>query len=545
MNTIEMVADSGSGLQPIVCRDEAEGPSVLLDKQNAAALGSASTPPARPSPTLRSPTADRLAGRVLAERYRLGACIGTGAMGAVYCAQDLQHDRTCAVKVMQAREPLENAAVMRFLDEARLLSRLCHPNVVEIYDSGETEDGILFLVMELLAGHDLDVLLKRQPRLPLQQTLDIALQVASGLHTVHLSGIVHRDIKPRNIFLVPSDGQQSAPNNDSTSQRCSHYQVKIIDFGLAKTLASHGWIRGSDGLLIGTPEYLPPESWWGVSQHVDTRADQWALAVIVFRMLSGQLPFECADGTLMLGREIQQRPPRSLRALVPDVPVHVEEALNRALCKDKDGRFANVLDFMRALRRLPQSPQAPLIAGPFASMETLRVRVSERQVAQTEELTARVRETQPLKTEEPPTKRMTLPQQETIPAASLIRRPVARWPWALLTAALILFGAVAVHQRFSRRCLGRAAISRALSAPLDIALPADTGYTLPTVQGAQHWVAPAANASRESSPDSALPTSGPRLRSALPPSHGMPTQPAARPLRVSTHSRHRVAKGQI
>ena len=138
-------------------------------------------------------------GRTLRERYRIEELIGSGSMGSVYRAFDVLREQACAVKLLRLHVATRESVVIRFCDEARIIARLYHPGIVELYDQGEEPDGTLFLVMELLRGQDLYAQLRAKPRLPLGRTLEIVRQVGSALHTVHLSGVVHRDIKPRNI----------------------------------------------------------------------------------------------------------------------------------------------------------------------------------------------------------------------------------------------------------------------------------------------------------------------------------------------------------
>ena len=138
-------------------------------------------------------------GRTLHERYRIEERIGSGSMGSVYRAFDVQREQPCAVKLLRLHVATRESVVIRFCDEARIIARLYHPGIVELYDQGEDPDGTLFLVMELLRGQDLYTHLRAKPRLPLARVLEIVRQVGSALHTVHLSGVVHRDIKPRNV----------------------------------------------------------------------------------------------------------------------------------------------------------------------------------------------------------------------------------------------------------------------------------------------------------------------------------------------------------
>ncbi len=294
---------------------------------------------------------ERELGTTVRSRYRLDALLGRGAMGSVYRAWDLERRADCAVKLLQTDGEVHEAALLRFRDEARMAARIFHPHVVEILDHGVETSGSPFLVMELLRGRDLDAFLKTERQLSTEQTIEIVTQVGSALHAVHQVGIVHRDIKPRNVFLV----EGATPSTG--------FQVKVIDFGLAKHLFAPPGGRGSDGLLIGTPEYLPPESWRGKSADVDTRADQWALAVLTFRLLTGRLPFESHLDTMLLGKEILTGFPRRIRTLAPDIPHHVAAAIECAMSKDKHERFASIHDFIRALTNLPLTTNTIATAG--------------------------------------------------------------------------------------------------------------------------------------------------------------------------------------
>lgn len=298
-----------------------------------------------------SQTSDRALGTTIRSRYRLDALLGRGAMGSVYRAWDDDRQLACAVKLLQVDSAVREAALIRFRDEARMAAQIFHPHVVEILDHGVELDGSPFLVMELLRGRDLDAFLKSEVRLTIEQTIEIVTQIGSALHAVHQVGIVHRDIKPRNIFLIDRPGYVSG------------VQVKVIDFGLAKHVLSPPGGRGSDGMLIGTPEYLPPESWRGISAEVDARADQWALAVLTFRLITGRLPFESHLNTVLLGREILGGVPRSIHSFAQDVPSHVAAAISRAMSKNKEDRFASIHDFVRALTNLPLTTNSMNTAG--------------------------------------------------------------------------------------------------------------------------------------------------------------------------------------
>ena len=292
-------------------------------------------------------------GRVLSGRYRVDSLIAKGCMGAVFSSWDIERSAPCAVKLLLPKMKNEPQVLQRFADEARLLSQLCHPNIVEVFDHDQDPDGTLYLVMELLAGTNLDEVLRKHGCLPLPLALSIVKQVGSALHTAHLAGMVHRDIKPANIILLDADELSSTRT------------VKVIDFGLAK-LADQRRAprRGSDGMFIGTPAYLPPEAWNRVSADVDARTDQWGLAVVAYLMLSGHLPFKIEDSKL-LRVPVARTPPPTLTSLVPQLPGYIQDAVARALSPDKEQRFPTVLDFVRALHKLPSaSPIGPTGHGP-------------------------------------------------------------------------------------------------------------------------------------------------------------------------------------
>ena len=292
-------------------------------------------------------------GRVLSGRFRLDTLIAEGCMGAVFSAWDLAREAPCAVKLLLPQVKDDPQASQRFADEARLLSRLCHPNIVEVLAHDQDPDGTLYLVMELLVGTNLDQVLRKHGRLSLAVTLSIIKQVGSALHTAHLAGIVHRDIKPANIILLGGD-EHSCPQT-----------AKVIDFGLAKIADQRkAPRRDSDGMFIGTPAYLPPEAWNRISAEVDARADQWGLAVITYLMLTGELPYVVED-IQYLRIPVARTPPPPISSLVDQIPEYIEIAVARALSPNKEERFATILDFVRALHNLsPASPFCSTISNP-------------------------------------------------------------------------------------------------------------------------------------------------------------------------------------
>src|SRR5690349_12343317 len=223
----------------------------------------------RPQP---APTTATLSGRRVSH-FRIGAPLGNGGMGIVYEAEDTRLGRSVALKFLTPEMVRNPTAKTRFLTEARAASALDHPNLCTILEVSESEDGLLFLAMPRYEGESLDRLIARGP-LPLDQALDIAVQAARGLAKAHQNGIVHRDVKPENLFIT-HDGV-----------------VKILDFGIAKLLGEAGPTRL--GFSLGTPSYMSPEQTRGAE--VDARADVWSLGVVLYEMLAGRRPFVGGTG---------------------------------------------------------------------------------------------------------------------------------------------------------------------------------------------------------------------------------------------------------
>ena len=311
---------------------------------------------------LYHPAAVRRLGRVLRNRYRLESLLGMGAMGEVYRALDLQLEQPCAVKLVFPGAVFSLQAHRRFVNEAQVVARLFHPNIVEIRDFNEDADGTKFLVMELLEGQDLHELLSHKGRLPLSRAIEIVRSVGAALQYAHDLGIVHRDVKPNNIFLggrAWRDGRAPRELGDGDGE-----QIKVLDFGLAKLLTSPPPDEGdgdgnsgaaaqlTQGIIIGTPAYLSPEATAMDSSGVDARSDQWSLAVVAYQLLSGRLPFGNPNPYQLCQMICSEEPPR-LRTLVPSIPEHVDAAIHTALSKQRTDRFPKVLEFIRSLGNLP------------------------------------------------------------------------------------------------------------------------------------------------------------------------------------------------
>jgi DNA-binding response OmpR family regulator len=257
-------------------------------------------------------------GTVLGGRYRLESRIGTGNHGAVYRARHLELDRAVAVKVLRTGALGTGDARDRFRREGIAACRVSHPNAVAVLDFA-VAGGVAYLVMELLEGHSLEAELTPGAPLAVQRTVAIAAPVCEALAEAHRAGIVHRDVKPANIFLHRV-GTRTVP--------------KVLDFGIARVLGEGAPRRHPtlDGWIVGTPAYMAPERF--ESGACDGKADVYGLGVTLFQMLAGRLPFEAADGEpLALARQHLGELPPPLRALNPDVPLALEEAVMRALAK--------------------------------------------------------------------------------------------------------------------------------------------------------------------------------------------------------------------
>jgi eukaryotic-like serine/threonine-protein kinase len=271
-------------------------------------------------------------GSVIDGAYRLTRLISQGSMGTVFEALHLRLQRRVAVKIM-VPELTENVEAMaRFKREVKVTSQLAHPNVVQLLDHGTTASGQPYLVTEFLEGEDLEQRLLRSPPLLLTTVLPLLRQVVSALAAIHAKGIVHRDLKPANVLLVPMAGEADF--------------VKVVDFGISKVSASTTKLTKT-ATMIGTPEYMSPEQAMGRVDEVDHRSDQWALACMAWRMLSGRPPFRGEHLNDLINRLVQDEPPR-LREIAPHVTPQVEKVLRRALAKRQSQRFPTVMAFLRA-----------------------------------------------------------------------------------------------------------------------------------------------------------------------------------------------------
>jgi eukaryotic-like serine/threonine-protein kinase len=277
--------------------------------------------------------ADPMLGRLLAERFLIVEKLGEGGMGSVYKAVHTQMDRICAFKTLLPSAESSESAAARFKREARMASRIDNPHAVTIYDFGQAEGGMLYLAMEFIDGKQLSDVLSAEWPLGLDRVVRITNQIAQALEAAHSLGIVHRDLKPDNIML--------ARKGDNTDY------VKVLDFGIAKTVAD----SGSDnvtrtGFVLGTPIYMSPEQLAG--EKVDARSDVYSLALIVYEMLSARLPFEGENTQAIMFKRVTSEP-TPLRKVLPQMSEAVEQALMYGLARDPQARIQTAAGFASIL----------------------------------------------------------------------------------------------------------------------------------------------------------------------------------------------------
>jgi eukaryotic-like serine/threonine-protein kinase len=274
-----------------------------------------------------------VAGMVVADRFKLERKLGEGGMGAIWLAHHTGLDVPCAVKFIHADAATSAEVRARFEREAKGAAQLRSPNVVQILDHG-TWEGTPYIAMEYLEGEDLEARLTRQRKLGVQETLGITMQVARALQRAHAAGLVHRDLKPANIFLVHDDDREIA---------------KVLDFGIAKSQSpslTSADSKTKTGSVMGTPYYMSPEQAQGTKE-VDHRSDLWALAVVVYQCLTGELPFDSsALGDLFVKIIVNPIP---VPSRVAAVPAGFDAWWARAAARDPNERFQSAKELADAL----------------------------------------------------------------------------------------------------------------------------------------------------------------------------------------------------
>jgi serine/threonine protein kinase len=272
-------------------------------------------------------------------RYEIREQIGTGSMGTVYRAHDMQLDREVALKTIRTGMDVEPEIRERFFREARACARLQHPSIITVYDLGE-ENSVAYIAMELLRGSDFRQLIKGETKLPLTAKIDVMIQVCEALGHAHQHGVIHRDVKPSNLFLI---GERRA---------------KVLDFGIARLPSSHLTVAGK---ILGTPNYMSPEQILG--KPVDARSDLFSAAIVFFELLVQVHPFQAQT----IPRRIVESEPDSLFDHDSSLPTLFEKIFARALAKDSDRRYRSGAEFaedLRALLEIVRQNASPTFGGP-------------------------------------------------------------------------------------------------------------------------------------------------------------------------------------
>ena len=325
-----------------------------------------------PSSSARDPSAPR-AGQVVAGRYRLNAPVGAGGLASVWEAEHVTLHSLYAVKFLHQTGPADGEPAQRFLREARIAASIKHRNVLEIVDfgfmdgePGASERGVPYMVMELLRGRTLGALLEAEPKLDVRRAVDLAAGVLRGLAAVHAAGLLHRDVKPHNVFLV-EDEDGAFP--------------KLVDFGLSRRTGRSDLTL--EGTMLGTPLYMAPEQ-VAARSDLDARVDIYAMGVVLYEMLAGRPPFKAPTIAEVLDL-VTSATPTPLRELVPGIPSAIVAVVEMAMQKAREQRFpdakamrAALLDAMqvRASSPVPTSPRiehaAPRVERAVEVASTLR-----------------------------------------------------------------------------------------------------------------------------------------------------------------------------
>src|SRR5450432_1984581 len=345
--------------------------TILAPRTRGYSHNAVSCRPASPS-VMKPPEEDRSSpdhldpfpGRLIAGNFRIERLIGQGAMGNVYRAEQLSLGKAVAVKVLHAHLMADDKLVGRFKREAKSASRLNHPNSIQIIDSGQDTDGTLFIAMELLPGRDLAQVIRDEFPLPLPRVVRIMTQVMSALDEAHAQGVIHRDLKPSNIMLTERRGEKDF--------------VKVCDFGIAKATTPDGedddrqQMLTIQGLVCGTPEYMSPEQ--ARAEVLDGRADLYSAAIILYQLVTGDIPYRADSPMGIVSRHLAETPVRP-SARRPDLPIpkSVDDIILRGMEKDRYKRYGTALEFRAALESIVSSvpgQYTPFPPGIQASVPT-------------------------------------------------------------------------------------------------------------------------------------------------------------------------------
>ncbi|MBI1809305.1 MAG: serine/threonine protein kinase, partial [Gemmatimonadetes bacterium] len=285
----------------------------------------------------------------LAGRYRIERTIGEGGMATVYLARDVRHERDVALKVLDP-ELGASLGAKRFLAEIRTTAQLHHPHILPLYDSGDA-DGLLYFVMPFVDGESLRDLLDRDDRLDLGEALRLFTEIADAVGHAHARGIIHRDLKPENVLIA---GRHAF----------------VADFGIARAVSAAAPERLTRaGMTLGTPAYMSPEQASG-SPRLDARSDVYSLGCLLFEMIAGDPPFTGETNQEVIGQRFQLEIGPSVLGRRSGVPARVDAAIRKAMAREPIERFQSAAQFVEALtadaRPAPMSPLSPAVSRPAA-----------------------------------------------------------------------------------------------------------------------------------------------------------------------------------
>ena len=311
-------------------------------RRSRRAPGPAGATLAGDAPTIAAPAAGAGLGRgqVFADRYEVLGTLGKGGMGVVYRARDRQLDEVVALKLLRPEALASDPTLLeRFKQEIKLARRITHRNVLRTHDFGETA-GVPYISMEYLEGVTLKDLVRSRGALPLGVGLSIAKQMCHGLGAAHEGGVVHRDIKPQNMLILPETAE-----------------LKIMDFGISRVSSVEPGGSGltTAGTVMGTPDYMPPEQAQG--RPADFRSDLYSLAVVFFEIFTGKLPFKGETPMAVVVAHIQQAPPRP-RSVNPKLPAELEAVILKGLQKDPAKRWQSADEILEALSAISTKAEA-------------------------------------------------------------------------------------------------------------------------------------------------------------------------------------------
>ncbi|GEM_PF-6216787 len=295
-------------------------------------------------PAVSVPALDPMLGAVIDGKYKIERELGSGGMGIVYLALQISLNRWVALKVLHGH--VQGQGLHRFQREAETTAQLAHRGIVAVFDSGVLPDRRPYLVLEYLRGEDLAAHFTRAGRLPLWQICEIARQVASAMAYAHAVKVIHRDLKPENIFLL--EGREGEPD-----------WVKVVDFGISRIMRASVSQVTIDGSRLGTIAYMAPEQIALDGAELDARIDIYALAAIIYELLTGEPPHGMDDAALVIARK-RSLEPRAIRTLRTDVPAALDELILRALSPNRDDRPGSMAEFARLLQEAMQGTSTAL-----------------------------------------------------------------------------------------------------------------------------------------------------------------------------------------